>query len=407
MSRHVVTPGTVWSSWSAEPVVLLLLIASAALYLIGVRRMWKAATVGAGVRRWQAASFFGGWTILVLALVSPLHALGAVLFSAHMTQHELLISLAAPLVVLGRPLIPFLWVLPAGWRKDAGELTRTRVIDTGWRFLTLPSVAFGLHAVALWTWHLPRLYEATLTSEVMHSLQHASFLLTALLFWWTVFAARGGEFRRGMAVFYLFGTVLHTGALGALITFSRTLWYPAYAGTTAAWGLSPLEDQQLGGLIMWIPGSIAYVVAALSIFAAWLRESERRTVQRQRSLLAARAVVLIAAAVSLTGCDRASGDQAHMISNADAGRGRAAIRRYGCGSCHSIPGVTGAAGLVGPPLGQVASRVYIAGVLSNEPDNMIRWIQNPPSVDDKTAMPNMGVTARDARDIAAYLYTLR
>jgi len=96
-----------------------------------------------------------------------------------------------------------------------------------------------------------------------------------------------------------------------------------------------------------------------------------------------------------------------MISNADAGRGRAAIRRYGCGSCHSIPGITGAGGLVGPPLGQIASRVYIAGVLPNEPENMIRWIQNPPAVDEKTAMPNMGVTARDARDIAAYLYTLR
>jgi len=96
-----------------------------------------------------------------------------------------------------------------------------------------------------------------------------------------------------------------------------------------------------------------------------------------------------------------------MISNADAGRGRAAIRRYGCGSCHSIPGITGADGLVGPPLGQIASRVYIAGVLPNEPENMIRWIQNPPAVDEKTAMPNMGVTARDARDIAAYLYTLR
>ena len=402
-----VKPATVWSSWSAEPIVLLLLVASGALYLIGVRRLWKAAAVGAGVRRWEACAFLGGWTTLLVALVSPLHALGSVLFSAHMTQHELLISLAAPLLVLGRPLIPFLWALPEEWRRNARDWKRIRAMAAGWRFLTLPSIAFALHAIALWTWHLPRLYQATLTSDVMHSLQHASFLSTALLFWWTVFAARGGEFRRGMAVFYLFATVLQTGALGALITFSGTLWYPAYAATTAAWGLSPIEDQQLGGLIMWIPGSLAYVIAALTIFAAWLRESELRAAQRQRTLFAARAAVLIAAFLSLTGCDRASGDQGHMIANADAGRGRAAIRRYGCGSCHSIPGITGAGGLVGPPLGQIASRVYIAGVLPNEPDNMIRWIQNPPSVDEKTAMPNMGVTARDARDIAAYLYTLR
>jgi cytochrome c2 len=96
-----------------------------------------------------------------------------------------------------------------------------------------------------------------------------------------------------------------------------------------------------------------------------------------------------------------------MLTNADAGRGRIAIKKYGCGSCHTIPGITGAEGLVGPPLSQIASRVYIAGVLPNEPDNMIRWIENPPGIDSKTAMPNMGVTVRDARDIAAYLYTLR
>jgi cytochrome c2 len=96
-----------------------------------------------------------------------------------------------------------------------------------------------------------------------------------------------------------------------------------------------------------------------------------------------------------------------MLSNADTERGRTAIKKYGCGTCHNIPGVSGAVGMVGPPLGQIAQRVYIAGVLPNEPDNMIRWIENPPGVDPKTAMPYMAVTPRDARDIAAYLYTLR
>jgi putative membrane protein len=402
-----ITPTTFWSSWSWQPVTLAVLLASAALYVIGVRRLWVSADPGAGVRRWQAMSFAAGWTVLALALISPLHALGGVLFSAHMTQHELLISLAAPLLVLGRPLIPFVWALPLDWRRRAGQTARWKPLASGWRFLTTPSIAFGLHAIALWTWHLPAFYQATLGSELIHSLQHASFFLTGLLFWWTVLAARGGDFHRGAAVFYLFATVLHTGALGALIAFSGKLWYPAYASTTAAWGFSPMEDQQLGGLIMWIPGSIAYVVAALSIFSVWLRESERRTVERQHALFAARVITLFAVVSVMSACDRASGDQRRLIANTDVDRGRAAIKRYGCGSCHNIPGITGAQGLVGPPLGEIASRVYIAGVLPNEPANMVRWLENPPGVDDKTAMPNMGVTPRDARDIAAYLYTLR
>lgn len=406
MSGHLTT-GEVWRAWSWEPAVVIALALAAALYLVGLRRLWRSSAIGAGIRGWEVVSFAVGWLVVALALLSPLHALGGVLFAAHMTQHELLISLAAPLLVLGRPLIPFLWSLPIRARRNIGELTRARLFDATWRTLTRPSVAFALHAVALWTWHLPRFYQATLTSELAHTLQHTTFLATALLFWWTMFNARGGEFRRGLAVFYLFATVLQTGALGALLTFGGTLWYPAYATTTTPWGLTPIEDQQLGGLIMWIPGSLTYLLAALWIFGEWLRESERRTVQRERALFATRAIVVLFGVVSLMSCDRASGDQGHLIVDASADRGRTAIGSYGCGSCHTIPGITGAHGMVGPPLGQIASRVYIAGVLSNEPDNMIRWIENPPAVDSKTAMPNMGVTPRDARDIAAYLYTLR
>jgi putative membrane protein len=274
-------PDNIWTAWSLEPLIVISLVASAWLYTRGIRRLWRAADTGAGIRKWEASSFAGGWLVIAVALVSPLHALGGVLFAAHMIQHELLISIAAPLLVLGRPIVAFLWALPQHWRRKAGVLTRNRSLRTSWRMISIPAVAFGLHAIALWTWHLPRLYQATLTSELVHSLQHTSFLFTAILFWWAIFAARGGELRRGAAVFYLFATVLQTGALGALLTFGQTLWYPAYAATTSVWGITPLEDQQLGGLIMWIPGSLAYVAAALVIFAGWLREAERRSQQRE------------------------------------------------------------------------------------------------------------------------------
>lgn len=100
-------------------------------------------------------------------------------------------------------------------------------------------------------------------------------------------------------------------------------------------------------------------------------------------------------------------DEAAMLTGGDPRRGPALMDSYGCGSCHTIPGVRGASSLVGPPLAGIAQRLYIAGVLTNTPDNMVRWIQNPQAVDELTAMPNLGVTESDSRDIAAYLYTLR
>jgi putative membrane protein len=401
-----VTPSDLWSAWSWEPAVIVFLLVSGALYLGGLRRLWSKAR-GTGIRQWEAAAFAGGWLSAAVALVSPLHALGGSLFSAHMAQHELLIAVSAPLLVLGRPLIPFLWALPPEWRSGLGRASKASAFSAVWALLTRPAIAFALHAIALWGWHLPGPYQATIGSELMHTLQHLCFISTALLFWWTIFGARYSMLGYGGAVFYLFATALQTGALGALLTFAGGLWYPAYAATSGLWGLSPLEDQQLGGLIMWIPGSIPYGVAGLVLFARWLKESETRSVRHYASVMGPRVLSLVVAVLLLTSCDRASGDDRLQITNADASRGRTAIRKYGCGSCHTIPGVTGARGMVGPPLGEVSQRVFIAGVLPNEPDNMIRWIENPPGIDPMTAMPNMGVTVRDARDIAAYLYTLR
>jgi cytochrome c len=118
---------------------------------------------------------------------------------------------------------------------------------------------------------------------------------------------------------------------------------------------------------------------------------------------------LVVAPPLASACEATDGAaaSANQITGGDAERGRELIRSYGCGTCHSIPGVTGATGLVGPPLGGIASRSYIGGVLPNAPDNMLRWLQDPRAVDSLTAMPNVGLTPSDARHIAAYLYTLR
>jgi cytochrome c oxidase assembly factor CtaG len=237
--------------------------------------------IGRGIRVWEAACFAVGWVLTALALLSPLHALGEQLFVAHMVQHELSMAVAAPLLVVGRPLVPMLWALPSAARRRIGRITRRHAWRSAWHLITLPLVAFLVHGTAIWIWHIPSLFQATLESDTVHALQHLSFFGTALLFWWTIIHAHapGGRARAasfGIAVLLLFGTALHSGALGALLTFSRTVWYPAYGSAARSWGLTPLEDQQLAGLVMWIPATFAYLVAALFLFTSWLRASEER-----------------------------------------------------------------------------------------------------------------------------------
>jgi putative membrane protein len=270
-------PAELWVSWGRDPWSLLAIGLAALVYARGTGRLWKRAGIGRGIPRWRFYCYVGGLSALFVALVSPLEALGGALFSAHMVQHEVLILIAAPLLVLGAPLVAFVWALPPGWRKRIGGWARTPRVRRPWRFLTAPLAAWTLHAVAVLVWHLPRPYQATLTSELAHALQHASFFATALLFWWAILQpSRHRRLSSGIAVFYLFTTAVYGSALGALLTFAPRPWYPAYAQSTAAWGLSPLEDQQLGGLVMWIPFGTIYTVAAVALLAIWLREIDRR-----------------------------------------------------------------------------------------------------------------------------------
>lgn len=254
--------------WTFEPWVVVPLAASLALYVAGVRRLWRRAGTGRGIGGRQAACFAAGWLVLALALTSPIDTLGGVLFSAHMVQHEVLMVVAAPLFVMSRPLEAWTWALPAAWRQPLAGAGRLRPVAAAWRAITAPLGAWTLHAVALWGWHIPWLFEAALTNEWVHGLQHASFLGTALLFWWSVLG-RGARRPDAVGIASLFTTMLHTGALGALLTFAPHPWYAHYA-ETATLGLGPLEDQQLGGLVMWVPGGLAYLVAGLAIVAAWL-----------------------------------------------------------------------------------------------------------------------------------------
>lgn len=253
-----------------QPWVAVALPAAAALYASGCMRLWRRAGPGRGISRAAALRFALGWIALALALLPPVDTLAAELFSVHMLQHELLMVVAAPLLVTARPLEAWTWALPASWRGPLAGAARVRALRLAWSAASHPVGAWLAHAVALWAWHVPRFFEASLASRGVHELQHATFFASALLLWWSVL---GRASRRDAASLgSLFTTMLHTGALGALLTFAPTVWYPAYA-TAGGSPMAALEDQQLGGLLMWAPGGLAYLVAGLAIVASWLRSS--------------------------------------------------------------------------------------------------------------------------------------
>jgi putative membrane protein len=283
--QGLVAPGGVWTSWNPDPWILSVLLGLGGLYVAGVRRLWREAGRERGLPRWRVGSYVAGMWVLVLALVSPVDALGETLFSAHMVQHMLLMVVAAPLLVLGRPVIAYLWALPAGWRRAvASGPFRSMGVRRGWTVLSHPLTVLVLHVAALWAWHVPALYQAALGSPLLHGLEHASYLFTAMLFWWTL--SRAGRMGRwpgyGAGMLYVFGAALQSGALGALLLFARTPWFPAHAPGAELWGVDLLVDQQVAAALMWIPAGLVYTAAMLVLFVAWLRKADRAASHRER-----------------------------------------------------------------------------------------------------------------------------
>jgi putative membrane protein len=257
-----VQPDALWRSWSFDPLVILPLLLSQWLYGRGVLRLWARAGWGRGVTYLQLLSFALGQTVLIVALVSPVDPLGETLLSAHMAQHALLVTVAPPLLLLGKPGVAFAWALPASRRRNF-------LLSTGWRrlaglgeALSRPLPAAALHGLTLWFWHAPAAFDAAVTSYGVHALEHVSFFGTALLFWRAVLNARSSQ-RAGRALGGAFATLMHGGLLGALITMAPYPLYGAYLDHAELWGLSPLEDQQLAGLLMWVPMGVIYLGACL------------------------------------------------------------------------------------------------------------------------------------------------
>jgi putative membrane protein len=272
---HGVLEAGAWQ-WTWEPLVLVPLVISTVLYVIGVARLWRRAGRGRGVTYWQLASFAAGTTTIVMALLSPVAWISQILFSVHMTQHTLLMLVAAPLITFGHPVFAWLWAFGDRGRDSIARAARQRRVVGAWRCLTAPLTVFIVQAAALWLWHVPSWYQAALRHDGVHALQHLCFVLSASLFWWAMLNGRYGRAGYGLGVLYVFLTAIHSSALGALFAVAPDVWYRDYLQQAQAWKVDALADQQLAGLLMWIPAGVIFIVFGLALFAAWLGESEKR-----------------------------------------------------------------------------------------------------------------------------------
>lgn len=257
------------SGWTWDPWITIPLALAAILFASGWIRLKRRSRHGAARLDRQAVLFAAGWLTLAGALVSPLHQAGEQAFSAHMLEHELLMLLAAPLLVLARPLSAMIWAFSPAARHGLAAAGRWPPLAAVWRILTEPVTATLAQAAALWLWHAPLLFNRALASSGWHIAQHLSFLVSALLFWTAML--RPSRANRGVAVLCLFATSVVSGALGALMAFSESPWYGAYAAMgMTPFGLSAAEDQQVAGLLMWIPGGLVHAGAALALIGAAL-----------------------------------------------------------------------------------------------------------------------------------------
>jgi len=253
-----------------EALVAALVIVAASAYGWGAYRLWRSAGVGRGLSVPQVLAFVAAWLASLIALEGPVVAIAGESFAAHMAQHETLMVIAAPLFVVGRPFAAWSWSLPASWRGRIAGATALRLAAVLWHGLTQPLTATVLQIIVVWLAHVPRVFDYAVSDPWTHALQHAAFFIAAIAFWTALL--RHSNPLEGLAKTALvFVTMLGIGALGALLTFARAPWYDAYAATDSLRSLSRVDDQQLGGLLMWIPGGLPYIAAALWLLVRSLR----------------------------------------------------------------------------------------------------------------------------------------
>ena len=253
-------PRTLADAWSLSPSLLLPLAVLAVLYMVGLARLWRRAGTGRGIAPRAAVAFASGVLVLLLATTWPLDALGEWSLGAHMAQHMLLLAVVPPLLLAGRPFAAAAHALPRTWAIRL-HATTSRAMAAAGRALVPASIAHGL---VMWCWHLPVATELALANDGVHWLMHASFLAAGLWFWAALWQRiRAPDAGAGAGVLALVAVMMQMGFLGALLTFATRPLYPVYVLRAPQLGLDPLVDQQIAGLLMWVPSCVPYLAGAL------------------------------------------------------------------------------------------------------------------------------------------------
>ncbi len=264
-------PHDLYTAWNLDPLLVVGFLVALWIYRRGHVRRRSRQSDG---RRNQC--FYAALAVLALALLSPLDAIAHALASAHMVQHILLLLVAAPLLAFSAPWIVLLRGSPSFLRRGlATSRQRLWLTARNTRILREPVPVWLLHVGTLWFWHAAIPYDAALANPLLHAIEHGMFLVTGVMFWRVVIRSRYvPELSPGSGVLLVFGMAIQSGFLAALLTFARSPWYSSYASTTAAWNLDPLADQQLAGVIMWIPAGFVYLAAALALLTAWTSDPD-------------------------------------------------------------------------------------------------------------------------------------
>jgi putative membrane protein len=261
-------------SWDLRAELILVLILAGSVFGLGWWRIRSAQEQRPGHRwlatGWRLAAYLGGLIILGVALMSPIDVLGGHLFSMHMIQHLLLVMIVPPLLLIANPLPFYMWGLPAMVRRGVGRaLSRGSAFRRGLYALTGPGLIWMAFVAIFLGWHDPNAYNAALRSDLIHDLEHLTFFGAAMLFWWLVVRAgpRLRSLSRGLRIGLLLAAVPVNMAAGVAISFAGQPVYTYYETVPRPWGLTMMQDQMLGGVIMWIPGSMMYILAALILIA--------------------------------------------------------------------------------------------------------------------------------------------
>ncbi len=279
-------------SWRLEIIIPLLLLGY--LYTAGWWRLRKRTAHSRRTRPstrrqpltapWRLASYYGGLFCVALSLLSPIDSLGQQLFFMHMIQHLLLIMIAPPLLLIANPMPVILWGLPDRLRLQAGRalgnvLHRDSQFRQLLRTITAPGIIWLVWVIALFGWHDPAMYNAALRYEFLHDLEHLSFFIASMLFWWHVTGA-GPRIHKQFGyigrIAFVLAAVPPNMALGVWLSFNSRVIYTYYLAVPRLWGIDALTDQQIGGIIMWIPGSMMFLLAALILTAQYLGSEQRK-----------------------------------------------------------------------------------------------------------------------------------